>query len=119
MSLYRTPLLQSFGFAYFTQHWDDRGEFFGPARSLIDDCGNRASPIELFEAREESLNNNCLNVCVYPTGKYGILNKNGSWMFPPIYESIKYSGDVYLAEMEDESDNPYNTCAQGKKMHQW
>lgn len=115
-SLYRTPLLQFCGWGYFDQHWDSKGEWFGPAKALIDDEGNRVSPIEVFGISEESLNEDCLDVCVYPSAKYGILKKDGTWLFPPIYEQIRYSKEIYSIKEYGDYSEPKVRCAQGRRI---
>ncbi|MBQ7647413.1 MAG: WG repeat-containing protein, partial [Clostridia bacterium] len=97
-SLYRLPLIEFKGFFITGRYlgWPD--ECFGPNMPWTDRAGKRTSDIALFSADAENHVIGAAKVCVEPTGKYGFLKEDGTWLVPPIYDDIdKFSANTVKA----------------------
>lgn len=105
-ALYTLPLQE---FKDFHLHQRYRGrpdECFGPSMAWLDDMGNRISDIAIVSTVNRNQWNNVSNVCIEPTGKYGLLNADGTWLAPPVYDSLSMG-------VEDACDVPCTPAASG------
>ncbi len=86
-SLYRLPLKEFKGHFTVRQYRGWPEECFGPNMPWTDSIGNRTSDIALFSVDTGDYHIGAPKVCVEPTGKYGFLNEDGTWLAPPVYDT--------------------------------
>lgn len=87
---YMLPLLE-FKSHFQTQHyWGNPGECYGPLDAMLSPDGKRITDIS-FSGYEfdKWYGNKAWRVCVEPTGLYGFILGDGSWLAPPVYEEAE------------------------------
>lgn len=85
-SIYKLPLTESKDALSLEQYWGYPDECFGPNKAWMDHNGRRISDIALKTIQRGCYNIGATLVSVEPTGKYGFINDDGSWLVPPIYD---------------------------------
>jgi hypothetical protein len=86
-SLYRLPLKEFKNHFSIRQYRGWPEECFGPNMPWTDSTGRRTSDIALLSVYTGYYHTGVHQVCVEPTGKYGYLNEDGTWLVPPIYDT--------------------------------
>lgn len=68
-------------------------ECFGPAKAFLNGDGRRITDASFYFMPDSFHGEKAVEVCLEPTGRYGLLQKNGTWLAPPIYTCIEQMGD--------------------------
>lgn len=80
--MYRVPL-QHF---QDQMYWGNPDECYGPGEALLSAEGKRLTDASFLYMKSEK---RALRVCMESTGRWGLLREDGSWLVPPIYESVE------------------------------
>ncbi len=93
-SVYRLPLQEFHGHFTCRQYFGFRDECFGPNMAFLDRSGRRIIDAAFFSIRKEYHFTQAAKACIEPTGKFGLLKTDGTWLTPPIYDSLdlEYGG---------------------------
>lgn len=86
--IYRTPLRHK-GWTECNRYWGTDEEYFGPGETLLNDSGERITPLSFFEISRAN-KGDCFLVKPQPLDKFGYIRKDGSWLVPPIYDSAEH-----------------------------
>ncbi len=71
------------------QYFGREDECFGPAEFLLDKDGKRFTNLSFYSTPYDKQDlKEPLIVSVEPSLKYGVLNSDGAWLVPPIYDAI-------------------------------
>lgn len=87
-SMYRLPLKEFKGHFIFEQYRGFADEIFGPNMPCINEEGQKISDIELYSINRQEKFRDASCVCLAPSGKYGFLKDDGTWLIPPIYDRV-------------------------------
>lgn len=93
-SLYRLPLMEFINHDSIKQYYGNLDECFGPKKPWLDSKGNRISDIALYSIFKGNFAIGATKVRVEPSGKWGYIKDDGTWLIPPIYEYIE-DKDLY------------------------
>ena len=88
--IYRLPVMERFS-DFFLAGGELPCEEYGPGEPWVDGNGNRSSDIAIWSGGHGSFNYtlDAWPVCVEPTGKYGYIRENGTWLAPPVFDWIE------------------------------
>lgn len=75
-------------------YWGNPDEVFGPCEPWIDEEGNRVSDIAVSDHRHVNYTLEATPVSVEPTGKYGFLKKDGTWLAPPVFDGVYGKNEI-------------------------
>ena len=87
LSQYTLPLTEFKSHFSFQHYWGNPTECYGPAEALLDQNGKRITDISFYSILDGSHERNVWRICVEPTGRYGFLRADGTWLAPPVYNS--------------------------------
>lgn len=93
----------------------ENGECFGPASAMLDADGKRTTDATFYSMEWQSC---AYRISMEPTGKYGYLLKDGSWLAPPVYTSAKSmsSGCTSVTRNVDGKATTFLLTADGKEV---
>ena len=84
---YVKPLKEFKSHLAFRRYWGNSAECYGPGEALLDQEGNRITDITFYNSLETVYERSAWRICVEPTGRYGFLRADGTWLAPPVYDS--------------------------------
>lgn len=84
---YQLPLKEFKSHFAVKHYWGHHGECYGPADTLFDWNGKRVTDISFYGSVDKWRSKSLWRVCVEPTGLYGFLKDDGTWLVPPVYTS--------------------------------
>ena len=87
LSQYTLPLTEFKSHFSFRHYWGNPTECYGPAEALLDQSGKRITDISFYSILDKLYEKSVWRVCVEPTGRYGFLRADGTWLAPPVYNS--------------------------------
>lgn len=84
--LYRVPLHELKDYLQIPLYRGNPDECYGPGEALLSAEGKRLTDASFLCMRSEE---RALRVCMESTRRWGLLREDGSWLAPPIYESVE------------------------------
>ncbi len=104
-SVYRLPLKQFKSHFTYSHYRGFDDECYGPNEPIVDPEGNRITDIATFYIYKNYFLKDISKVGIEPTGKYGLMNSDGSWFVPPIYDDIEpVRDDIVYATKTDNGE---------------
>ncbi len=87
---YMLPLLEFKSHFQTQYYWGLPGECYGPLDAMLSSDGRRITDISFSGyGFDKWCGNKACRVCVEPTGLYGFILEDGSWLAPPVYEEAE------------------------------
>lgn len=87
--LYRLPLHEFKDYLQNPLYRGNPDECYGPGEALLSSEGKRLTDASFLVNKSDTLyRKKAQRVCLESTNRWGLLREDGSWLAPPIYESI-------------------------------
>lgn len=101
--LYRLPLYERKPIPQPRQYRGKSDEYFGPAEALLSPEGKRLTDVSFLVNEYDTLyRKKVRRVRPESIDRWGLLQEDGSWLAPPIYESIEDDRDGYAVAKRKE-----------------